>query len=257
MQIISLNGNGIRACVRKGLIPWWQSTEADVLLFQEVRFDDFNVINDLFPGYWTAGFSAVKKGYSGVLAIAKTPPKKVNFGIGDPLWDDEARVMHIVYSDLVIVNAYLPSGASSLARQKYKLEFLIAFKHYIDELSQNHSNIIIAGDWNMCHKEIDIHNPLRLSGTPGFTQEERQWLDVLYAEGWRDGFRIFNSESENYTWWSYQSNSRSRNVGWRIDAFWLSPKASQGAKRCIHLYKPELSDHCPVLLDWEMPSIFT
>jgi exodeoxyribonuclease-3 len=109
----------------------------------------------------------------------------------------------------------------------------------------------------MCHKEIDIHNPLRLSGTPGFTQEERQWLDVLDAEGWRDGFRIFNSESENYTWWSYQSNSRSRNVGWRIDAFWLSPKASQGAKRCIHLYKPELSDHCPVLLDWEMPSIFT
>tara|TARA_B100000768_G_scaffold176946_1_gene190448 strand:+ start:246 stop:1019 length:774 start_codon:yes stop_codon:yes gene_type:complete len=256
MRIISLNGNGIRACVKKGMVGWWESTDADLLLFQEVRYDDFEAIDNLFPGYWKRLFSALKKGYSGVLAIAKNPPINVFLGMGDSKWDDEGRVMLIEYPGVVIVNAYFPSGALSNKRQSYKLEFLKAFKDYIDDLSKRHSNIIIAADWNICHREIDIHNPKRLSGKPGFTREERSWLDNLEREGWRDAFRIFNSAPENFTWWSYQSRSREKNIGWRIDGFWLSPSASKAAKSCSHLYELKLSDHCPVLLEWQLPITF-
>ena len=118
-------------------------------------------------------------------------------------------------------------------------------------------SIIIAADWNICHREIDIHDPKRLSGKPGFTREERSWLDNLEKEGWKDAFRIFNSDPKNFTWWSYQSDSRERNVGWRIDGFWLSPSASKTAKLCIHLDDMKLSDHCPVLLEWGLPITFT
>lgn len=257
MRIISLNGNGIRACVKKGMVRWWESTDADLLLFQEVRYDDFEAIDNLFSEYWVSLFSAIKKGYSGVLAIAKKPPLNVVLGMGESKWDDEARVMLLEYSGVVIVNAYFPSGAFSNNRQSYKLEFLKAFKAYIDDLGKRYLNIIIAADWNICHREIDIHDPKRLSGKPGFTREERSWLDSLEKEGWKDAFRIFNSDPKNFTWWSYQSDSRERNVGWRIDGFWLSPSASKTAKLCIHLDDMKLSDHCPVLLEWGLPITFT
>ncbi|CAI8361831.1 MAG: Exodeoxyribonuclease [Owenweeksia sp. TMED14] len=257
MRIISLNGNGIRACVNNGMVRWWESTDADLLLFQEVRFNDAKAIDDLFPGHWTSLFPSKRKGYSGVLAVAKKPPSRVVFGMGEEKWDDEGRVMKIEYPGYSVVNAYFPSGASRSCRQDYKLKFLKAFRDYIDEISLKYDNLIVAADWNMCHNEIDIHNPKRLSGLPGFTSTERSWLDALKGIGWKDAFRMFNDLPGNYTWWSYQSRSRERNIGWRIDGFWVSPSASIGVKSCVHLSKAKLSDHCPVLLEWELPITFT
>ena len=256
MRILSLNGNGIRACLKKGLVRWWESTDADLLLFQEVRYDDARALSEAFPGYWTSLHPAEKKGYSGVAVISKQAPNAVVHGMGMEKFDREGRVMRIDFDAFSLINAYFPSGASSPDRQAFKLKFLDAFGRYVQSLQQHIPPLIIGADWNMCHKPIDIHNPIRLAGLPGFSDAERSWLDGMYHEGWRDAFRLFSQEAEQYTWWSLQSKSRERNVGWRIDGFWLSPAAVQGAKRCVHLQDVYLSDHCPVLLEWDLPPTF-
>jgi exodeoxyribonuclease-3 len=256
MRILSLNGNGIRACLKKGLVRWWESTDADLLLFQEVRFDDAEALAAAFPGCWTSLHAAEKKGYSGVAVISKQAPKAVVHGMGDTRFDGEGRVMRVDFDGFSVLNVYFPSGASKPERQAFKLEFLQAFWVHVQELQRSMPNLLIGADWNMCHRAIDIHNPIRLDGVPGFTPEERAWLDGLHAAGWRDAFRLFSDEPDQYTWWSLQSKSRERNVGWRIDGFWLSPSAVPGASRCVHLSKAFLSDHCPVLLEWDLPTTF-
>ncbi len=257
MRILSLNGNGIRASIKKGLVRWWETAEADLLLFQEVRFDDANFLAKAFPGCWTSLHAASqKKGYSGVAVISKQPPLAVIHGMGYPEYDVEGRVMRVDFPGVTLLNVYFPSGASKPERQAFKLKFLTDFRVYAAHVETDVSRVIIGGDWNMCHRAIDIHHPLRLDGVPGFSQEERAWLDALEEEGWRDAFRLFHTQGEQYTWWSVQSRSRERNMGWRIDGFWLSPTAVPGAERCVHLAKAELSDHCPVLLEWDLPTTF-
>ena len=256
MRILSLNGNGIRASIKKGLVRWWETTQADLLLFQEVRFEDADFLAQAFPGCWTSLHSAAKKGYSGVAVISKRPPLRGSHGMGHPEYDSEGRVMRIDFPDVTLLNVYFPSGASKPERQAFKLRFLTDFRAYVARVEAEVPRIIIGADWNMCHRAIDIHNPIRLDGVPGFTQEERSWLDALEDSGWRDAFRLFHSEGKRYTWWSLQSRSRERNVGWRIDGFWLSPAAVAGAQRCVHLTQAILSDHCPVLLEWDLPTTF-
>ena len=256
MRIISLNGNGIRASIKKGLVRWWESTEADLLLFQEVRFDDREFLAQTFPGFWTHLHAAEKKGYSGVAIVAKQAPLRVLDGMGSPSFDSEGRVLRVDYPECAVVNAYFPSGASKPERQIVKLAFLQAFRNYLDALEKEGKPIIVGADWNMCHHAIDIHNPIRLDGVPGFSAPERAWLDQLQEAGWRDAFRLFQSDGAHYTWWSMQSRSRERNVGWRIDGFWLSPNAVEAARRCVHLSQAYLSDHCPVLLEWDLPTTF-
>ena len=256
MRILSLNGNGIRACLKKGLVRWWESTDADLLLFQEVRHDDAAFIAASFPDCWTSLHTAEKKGYSGVAIIAKTPPIRVVHGMNRPEFDLEGRVMRVDYPGVTLLNVYFPSGASKPERQAVKLAFLDAFRQYLTEVEREVPQVIVGADWNMCHTPLDIHNPIRLEGVPGFSAPERAWLDALEEAHWRDAFRLFNSGGDQYTWWSLQSRSRERNIGWRIDGFWLSPAAVQGAKRCIHLNQAYLSDHCPVLLEWDLPTTF-
>ena len=256
MRILSLNGNGIRACLKKGLVRWWESTDADLLLFQEVRYDDAQALAGFFPGSWTSLHAAEKKGYSGVAVISKQPPKSVVHGMGDARFDSEGRVMRVDFEGYSVLNVYFPSGASSPERQDFKRAFLAAFWAHVQDLQRSIPNLLIGADWNMCHRPIDIHNPVRLDGVPGFTAEERAWLDAMHEAGWRDAFRLFSSAPDQYTWWSLQARSRERNVGWRIDGFWLSPGAVPGATRCVHLPQAFLSDHCPVLLEWDLPTTF-
>ena len=179
MRILSLNGNGIRASLKKGLVRWWETTQADLLLFQEVRFDDADFLAQTFPGCWTSLHSAAKKGYSGVAVISKRPPLAVSHGMGHPEYDSEGRVMRIDFPDVTLLNVYFPSGASKPERQAFKLQFLADFRAYVARVEAEVPRIIIGADWNMCHRAIDIHNPIRLDGVPGFTHEERSWLDAL------------------------------------------------------------------------------
>lgn len=256
MRIVSLNVNGIRAAVKKGLAEWWQSVDGDILLLQEVRFDQKAFLEKHFPGYYCYLHTAAIKGYSGVAILSRKVPKQVVDGIGNPRFDKEGRVIRIDFEEFSIVNGYFPSGAARSERQDFKLEFLESFGDYLDVVHHEILNVIVGADWNMCHREKDIHNPIHLAGTPGFSVEERRWLDGLEHAGWRDAFRLFSIERDAYTWWSHQSRSRERNVGWRIDGFWMSPTAVPGARRCVHLSKAVLSDHCPVLLEWELPTTF-
>ncbi|MGA1777223.1 MAG: exodeoxyribonuclease III, partial [Schleiferiaceae bacterium] len=164
MRILSLNGNGIRASIKKGLVRWWETTQADLLLFQEVRFEDADFLAQAFPGCWTSLHSAAKKGYSGVAVISKRPPLRVSHGMGHPEYDSEGRVMRIDFPDVTLLNVYFPSGASKPERQALKLRFLTDFRAYVARVEAEVPRIIIGADWNMCHRAIDIHNPIRLDG---------------------------------------------------------------------------------------------
>ena len=247
MKILSYNVNGIRAALKKGFADWLKTTEADVICIQETKAledqVDSSVLKDL--GYYHYWFSAQKKGYSGVAIFSKKKPNKVIFGSGIDHMDFEGRIIRADFDLFSVMSLYLPSG-TNLDRLDYKFKFMKEFKEYIYGLKQEIPRLIICGDYNICHQAIDIHDPVRNKKVSGFLLEERIWLEGFLQSGFIDSFRHLNSESNQYSWWSYRANSRNNNKGWRIDYALVSDSLKENIKRAYLLPEAKHSDHCPL-----------
>ena len=250
MKIISYNVNGIRAAINKGFVDWLRESNIDVICIQETKANKEQVEINLLEkiGYHNYWFSAQKKGYSGVAIFSKKPPNNVIYGTKINHIDYEGRVIQVDYDDLSIISLYLPSG-TNIDRLEYKFKFMKDFKEYIDDLKIRYPKLIICGDYNICHKEIDIHDPIRNKNVSGFLPEERQWLDKFINSGFIDSFRHLNSEPHNYSWWSYRANSRVNNKGWRIDYALVSESLKKNINNSFILNSVKHSDHCPVGVD--------
>ena len=248
--ILTYNINGIRAALKKDLDSWIDSSKADIVCLQEIKAkpEQFNieVFNKL--GFECFINSAEKPGYSGVAILSKIKPKNVEYGCGIEKIDFEGRVIRADYDNYSVMNVYFPSGSNPL-RQAFKMEFLDLFYDYIQELKKTIPNLIISGDYNICHTSIDIHNPQRNKNTSGFLPEERDWVTKFIASGFVDSFRHLNTEPHNYSWWSYRANSRVKNLGWRIDYNMISESLLPNLNRSVILSQAVHSDHCPVLVE--------
>ena len=249
--IISYNVNGIRAALKKDWALWAKATNADVIALQETKAHpdqlDLTIFDDL--GYYHYWFSAEKKGYSGVALLCKEKPLNVVYGCGIAKYDFEGRVIRADFKDFSVLSVYFPSGTTGGVRQVYKMEFLSDFQTYINELKKEIPNLIVSGDYNICHEEIDIHNPVSNKNSSGFLPEERAWMSSFLKSGFIDSFRDFTKAPHHYSWWSYRAASRERNKGWRIDYNMLSETLLDRFKRAAILPEAKHSDHCPVLLE--------
>ncbi|MEP1954032.1 MAG: exodeoxyribonuclease III, partial [Algoriphagus sp.] len=219
MKIVSYNVNGIRAAMNRGFIDWLKQVEPDIIGLQEVKANldqiDATIFEDL--GYEIYWYPALKKGYSGVAILTKIKPKSVKYGMELSKYDDEGRILQADFENFSFLTAYFPSGTTGDIRQTFKYEFLDDIYGYVQDLRMTNPNFIVSGDYNICHKAIDIHNPKSNKNTSGFLPEERAWMDKFTESGFVDTFRKFNDQPDNYTWWSYRANSRAKNLGWRID----------------------------------------
>lgn len=250
MKIVSYNVNGIRAALKKGFIDWLQATNPDVVCIQETKAHkeqlDLNVFEEAgYPfHYW---FSAQKKGYSSVAILCKTEPKHIEYGTGIETMDFEGRNLRVDFEDFSVMSLYLPSGTND-ARLDFKLNYMAEFQQYVNDLRQEIPNIIICGDYNICHEEIDIHNP-KMKGVSGFLPIEREWLGAFIDSGFIDSFRYLNKEPHHYSWWSYRANARNNNKGWRIDYNMVSEPLKDRIKRAYILPEAKHSDHCPIVVE--------
>ncbi len=252
MKIISYNVNGIRAALKKGLKDWIRAAEPDVLCIQETKAQSDQIEPFLLQelGYQSFWHSAQKKkGYSGVGILTKREPDHVEAGCGIDYIDEEGRVLRADYGNISIINVYFPSGSSGDYRQEVKMRFLGDFQKYINELKKEFPNLIVSGDYNICHKPIDIHDPVRNATSSGFLPEERKWVSGFIDSGFIDTFRYFNQEPHHYSWWSYRANSRANNKGWRIDYHMATQPMEKRLKRAAILPETRHSDHCPILLE--------
>jgi exodeoxyribonuclease-3 len=251
MKFITYNVNGIRSVIKKGMVDWLKATDADYVCLQEIKANadqlDLSVFEQM--GYQVYWYPAEKKGYSGVAILAKHKVNKVQYGFGFQKYDAEGRLVQIETDDFTLISVYMPSGTRGSIRQDFKYEWLADFYNYIADLKQKTPTLIISGDYNICHRAIDIHNPTKNMNSSGFLPEEREWMEKLVESGFIDTFRYFNKEPHNYTWWSTRSGSREKNLGWRIDYHLASQALESRLKRCTILNKVFFSDHCPVLLE--------
>lgn len=251
MKIVSYNINGIRAALSKGFLDWLRAVDGDIICLQEIKATSDQV--DLHPflemGYTPFWFPAVKKGYSGVAILSKKAPVFVNLGCGIDCYDLEGRLIRFDIEDFTIINTYMPSGSSGPIRQSFKMQWLEDFYQYIDNLKKERPNLIICGDYNICHQTIDIHNPKANANSSGFLPEEREWMTKFLASGFIDAFRYLNPEPHNYTWWSYRAGARKKNLGWRIDYHLITSSMEKRLKRALILQEAKFSDHCPVYLE--------
>lgn len=250
-KIVSYNVNGIRAAMKKGFIDWMKSVDADIICIQETKAqpDQIPVFEFTEAGYHTYVYSAQKKGYSGVAIITKEEPDHVEYGIGIQKYDFEGRVIRADYGDVSVISVYHPSGSSGDLRQAFKMEWLEDFLNYINELKKTRPNLIISGDYNICHKPIDIHDPVRNKNSSGFLPEEREWVTKFIDSGFIDSFRYFNDEPHHYTWWSYRANARAKNLGWRIDYHMVTESLKEKLRRAVILPTAMHSDHCPLVVE--------
>ena len=252
MKIISYNVNGIRAALKKGFIAWLQAANPDVVCIQETKAHKEQLDLSLFEEagynyhYW---FSAQKKGYSSVAILSKTEPKHIEYGTGIESMDFEGRNLRIDFEDFSVMSLYLPSGTND-ARLNFKLNYMAEFQQYVNELKKEIPNIIICGDYNICHEEIDIHNP-KMKGVSGFLPIEREWIGKFINSGFVDSFRHLNKEPHHYSWWSYRANARNNNKGWRIDYNMVSEPMEDRIKRAYILPEAKHSDHCPIVVEIE------
>lgn len=252
MKIITYNVNGIRAAMRKDWIGWLKATDADVVCLQEIKASPDQLIDLLliealgYEHYW---FPAEKKGYSGTAILTKIKPKNVVYGCGIEDYDREGRLIRADFDQLSVISAYFPSGSSGDLRQDFKYKFLDDFQIYANKLLTEYPKLVFSGDYNICHKAIDIHNPKANANSSGFLPEERAWMDGFIESGYIDTFRHFHPEPHQYTWWSYRANARAKNLGWRIDYNMASKSLEKHIKNAAILPDAIHSDHCPVLLD--------
>ncbi|MBD3750476.1 MAG: exodeoxyribonuclease III [Sphingobacteriales bacterium] len=252
MKIISYNVNGIRAAINKNWFAWLQATDADIVCLQEIKatpdqIQDIAILEQLgYQHYW---FPAEKKGYSGTAIFTRITPEHVEYGCGIEDYDKEGRTIRADFKDFSIMSAYFPSGSSGDERQDFKYKFLDDFAGYIQKLRWEYPKLIISGDYNICHRPIDIHNPKSNANSSGFLPEEREWMENFMQSGFIDTFRYFNPEPHNYTWWSYRANARAKNLGWRIDYHLATKELESNLKRAAILPEAKHSDHCPILLE--------
>lgn len=251
LKIISYNVNGIRSALSKGLSNWIEENDYDIILFQEIKADLSAIPYEIFEhlGYQHSWFPAQKKGYSGVGAIYKRTPDKVIHGMGVEEFDNEGRLMRLDFGHLTIINSYFPSGSSGDIRQDIKMKYLDTYYDYIQELKISRPNILISGDYNICHHEIDIHDPKGNKNSSGFLPEERAWMSKYFANGFVDSFRHFNQDPHQYSWWSYRAGSRSKNKGWRIDYHAVTEPIQPFLRAASILPDVIHSDHCPIFVE--------
>lgn len=251
MRIISYNVNGIRAAMNKGLMDWLKTDPADIICVQETKAHKDNVNHKAFHelGYEDHWYSAEKKGYSGVAIFTKIKPDKIEMGNGFMQSDAEGRVIRADFGDITLINAYFPSGTSGDERQEYKYQWLDEFFGYVQLLRKTRKKLIVCGDYNIAHQEIDIHDPKGNKKSSGFLPEERAWMDRFFENGWVDSFRVFHPEPHRYSWWSQRFPSvRLNNKGWRID--YINVTNELEAQLVDAEIYPDVkhSDHCPVYL---------
>jgi len=253
MKIISYNVNGIRAALKKGFLEWLKAADPDVICIQETKaqkeqlelqhFEDYG-----YPyHYW---FSAQKKGYSSVAILSKIKPNHIEYGTGIETMDFEGRNLRLDFDDFSVMSLYLPSGTND-ARLDFKLNYMAEFQDYINDLKKEIPNLLICGDYNICHEAIDIHNP-KMKNVSGFLPIEREWIGSFIDSGFIDTFRFFNKEPHNYSWWSYRANARNNNKGWRIDYCMASKPMQKMLKRAFILPEAKHSDHCPIGVELEL-----
>ncbi len=248
MKLISWNVNGIRAADRKGLFKWFQKEKPDILCLQEIKAkpDQFPPHLKNTPGYNVYINSAERKGYSGVTTYSKIKPKKVKHGFGIEKFDSEGRTLITEFDDFVLFNIYYPNGKKNQERLDYKLDFYDTFLSYADNLKAEGKNIVVCGDFNTAHKEIDLARPKQNEKISGFLPIERAWIDTFLDHGYVDTFRNFNKSPNNYTWWSMRTAARKRNVGWRLDYFFVNTEFIKNVKNAFIMDEVMGSDHCPV-----------
>jgi exodeoxyribonuclease-3 len=252
MKVISYNVNGVRSALSKGLAEYLKMADADVVCLQEIKAEsaqvDVQALEALgYRNYW---FSAAKKGYSGVAILSRIAPVFVDYGCGDPEWDREGRIIRADFPDFSVMSVYFPSGSSGDHRQDAKFRFLDFFLPYVQQIQEKFPRLLVCGDYNICHRAIDIHDPKSNKDSSGFLPEERAWMDVFFQDGFIDTFRHFYPEAaHNYSWWSFRANARNNNKGWRIDYI------AAGSALKSHLTDAGItpdarhSDHCPVWVE--------
>lgn len=250
-KIITYNVNGIRSALSKGLLNWINTADPDIICLQETKAQPEQIPQIEFEalGYKNFWFSAKKKGYSGVAILSKQEPDNVISGIGLSAYDDEGRFIRADFGDVSVISVYHPSGSSGQERQAFKMVWLEFFINYINNLKKERPKLIISGDYNICHKPIDIHDPVRNANSSGFLPEEREWMSRFIDSGFIDTFRVFNQQPKQYSWWSYRANAREKNMGWRIDYNLVSHVMEKSLCSARILPDVRHSDHCPVLLE--------
>ena len=252
MKIISYNVNGIRAAMKKGFIDWLTSANPDVICLQEIKAMKEQVDIEAIENagykynYW---FSAQKKGYSGVAILSKIEPSHIEYGTGIESMDFEGRNIRADFDGISVMSMYLPSGTNS-ARLAHKFEYMDMVHTYLNDLRKTRPNLVVLGDYNICHEAIDIHNP-KMKGVSGFLPEEREWLGNFVDSGFIDSFRHLHPEKQEFSWWSYRANSRANNKGWRLDYAMVSNPLQENIKRSVILSEAVHSDHCPILVEIE------
>jgi exodeoxyribonuclease-3 len=248
MKLISWNVNGIRACVKKGFVEFFKEVDADIFCLQETKLQEGQIVLDL-DGYYQYWNYAEKKGYSGTAVFSKSEPISVSYGLDIEEHDTEGRVITLEYEDFYLVNVYTPNSQRELARLDYRMKWEDDFRDYLNDLDMR-KPVILCGDLNVAHKEIDLKNPSTNKKNAGFTDEERGKMTNLIESGFIDSFRHIYPEKENaYTWWSYMRQARDRNVGWRIDYFMVSRQLEDRIKSATIHSEVLGSDHCPVELN--------
>lgn len=248
MKLVSWNVNGIRACLKKGFMDFFEDADADILCIQETKCQvgQVDIVADGYHQYWNA---AEKKGYSGTAVFTKQEPITVTYGIGIAEHDNEGRVITLEFDEFYLVNCYTPNSQRELVRLDYRMTWENAFRDYLNNLAQT-KGVILCGDLNVAHKEIDLKNFKTNRRNAGFTDEEREKMTALLSSGFVDSFRHFYPDKTGaYSWWSYMFNARANNAGWRIDYFLVSDNLSGSMKSADILSDIFGSDHCPVTLD--------
>ncbi len=253
-KIISYNVNGIRAAINKGLLDWMKKVKPGMLCIQETKAQPDQVDLDHFRklGYIDYWHSAEKKGYSGVLILADREPDNVVIGMNASDYDSEGRVIRFDFGAISFLNVYIPSGTTGDVRQDFKMKFLDDFLSFLNNLRKDKPNLLVCGDFNIAHREIDIHNPVSNKNTSGFLPEERAWIDKFLESGFVDTFRHMNPDTVKYSWWSFRSNARSKNLGWRLDYHMVTEPLAASIKDAGIMNDAAHSDHCPVWVDLDI-----
>lgn len=248
LKLISWNVNGIRAVYKKGFFQWFVTEKPDILCLQETKAtaDQFPEELKKVEGYNSYFAEAQKKGYSGVAFFSTVQPKKVETGFGIERFDTEGRILIAYYDAFVLYNIYFPNGKASKERLQYKMDFYDAFLEHAEKLRKKGMSIVMCGDVNTAHTEIDLARPKENENVSGFLPQERAWIDTFINKGYTDTFRLFIKEGGHYSWWDYKTKARERNIGWRIDYFFVSNDLVPKVKDACILDKVEGSDHCPI-----------
>ncbi|REJ83007.1 MAG: exodeoxyribonuclease III [Bacteroidetes bacterium] len=253
-KIITYNINGIRSALSKDFSTWLTGMNPDIICLQEIKASPDQFDTNIFKamGYHDFWFPAQKKGYSGVAILCKEKPIGTEYGTGHRQSDQEGRVIRVDFKDYSVMSVYAPSGSSGDERQDFKMIWLEEYIRYMKKLLKDKPNLLVTGDFNICHKPIDIHNPVSNARSSGFLPEEREWMDRFTEVGFNDAFRHFNSDPHEYTWWSFRANARAKNLGWRIDYQFVSGDLVKLLKHSAHIPEARHSDHCPVLVDADL-----